>query len=308
MYGRSETRLTMFERASYTLRRADRNSAEIHKTYELTTAERLDGAPRVRLVGEGTLTWDLQEDVPRSIELRATLTSTTRTVTRRIPITLKYTLGAAGPPVPGPAAPAVPKPAQPAIPPPPADETTGLLRDLGSEEASRRRVALVRLAAAEKPDGKRPQVARRAQELLRDPDYFIRNQAARVLKVWGSPANVPAMIAALDDENAPVRWALIEALEATGDPRAIEVLVRLVREDRERFFASQALKRMGPRVERTVLALLAEKDDAVRTEACRILTDVGTAASLPALDVLSIDESPGLRMAADRAATSIRAR
>jgi HEAT repeat protein len=61
---------------------------------------------------------------------------------------------------------------------------------------------------------------------------------------------------------------------------------------------------MGPPAERAVLGALADASGDVRTEACRVLAEIGTEKSLPALEQLAGDANPLVRQAAAKARLS----
>ncbi len=66
-------------------------------------------------------------------------------------------------------------------------------------------------------------------EALRAGDENSRLRAARALRGRSEPEAVEALVAALDDENAGVRWMAGEALIQIGVPSVVPVLHRLAR-------------------------------------------------------------------------------
>ena len=81
-------------------------------------------------------------------------------------------------------------------------------------------------------------------DFLRGDDPDLRVQAALALGEQKNPSPVPALVAALDDENANVRYHAIEAL---GKLRASEAVDRLlaIAETRDFFLAFPALEALG---------------------------------------------------------------
>jgi HEAT repeat protein len=61
-------------------------------------------------------------------------------------------------------------------------------------------------------------------EAMRDPDDYIRSEAARVLRTILMPESVPVLIKALEDVNYVVRIQAAEALGQLGDSRAEDAL------------------------------------------------------------------------------------
>lgn len=100
-------------------------------------------------------------------------------------------------------------------------EEEALRARLASPEATVRAAALFELAA-----GEDPQRARYLLPLLRDPDPYVRETAARILERLGARIAVQHLLDALEDEQVRVREAALAALRAiTGqdlyfDPRA----------------------------------------------------------------------------------------
>ena len=225
----SQVRLAGRERGRYTVEKTDTARAVIRKVYELRTLEEHGGAPRLRLSGEGLLTWDRMQGVPRALEFTGTLTESSESLTRRTPVTLRYTLqeSPAG---------------SPSVPPPAgsATDTAALLRDLREGTAVERQGAVSRLAALPADPAEKPRVAAALRPLLRDRQPFTRLFAARALKTWGARADSPNVVPLLEDPESSVRWAAVETVGALAHPEGLRALAEMVLEDRDRFFASRA--------------------------------------------------------------------
>ena len=56
----------------------------------------------------------------------------------------------------------------------------------------RRRDAATRLRLAD-PTQLRDEIRTALEHLVKDPEYFVRREAADALSVWGTPASIPAL-------------------------------------------------------------------------------------------------------------------
>ncbi len=146
--------------------------------------------------------------------------------------------------------------------------------------------ALEWFALAEANHPRKAEAAALMANLLKDGDGFDKQGAAKALKTWATPAEVPTLIEAILDEalatiqNKP---PLIQALARLKDKRAIPALAQTLAGP---FYADEAAKALiafGPSVEEEVLKSLKEDGWQPRTTACRVLKAVGTAKNLPGL-------------------------
>ena len=104
----------------------------------------------------------------------------------------------------------------------------------------------------------------------------------------GRDTAVPALLSVMNDENAAVRLAAIEALGQQGDPRAIDALLQALRNDtdaRVREAAAEALGNIdSPRaVQGLAAALASEKVAAVRAKIAWSLGEIDDPRALDAL-------------------------
>jgi hypothetical protein len=79
-------------RTVYTLGKPEGDTVPIAKTYELKTAEMVDGMPSRQMVGKGTITFDTKAGVPRALDFTATVTENTANTTVRVPMKVSYKL------------------------------------------------------------------------------------------------------------------------------------------------------------------------------------------------------------------------
>jgi hypothetical protein len=162
------------------------------------------------------------------------------------------------------------------------------LSELKEFDPPRRKRALGRLAHAPVNASRRVEVAEAITPMLQDPDGWTRGDAAKALAVWGGPESVPALIEAINDSEFAVRWAAIDALKVLKDPQAAGALATKVAENKDRGKAVDALKAIGPPAESAVIPLLGDGDHWVRREACLILKEIGTEASVPGLKTIAM--------------------
>jgi hypothetical protein len=182
------------------------------------------------------------------------------------------------------------------------------LSDLRDFDQHKRKAALGRLAHAPVDAARRVEVAEAITPMLQDPDGWTRGDAAKALVVWGGPESVPALIQALKDPEFGVRWSVIDALKALKAPQAADALASMVGENRDRAKAVDALKAIGPPAESAVIPLLRHGDMWVRREACLILKETGTEASVPGLRAIAMRNAGMESMAAMEALDSMRLR
>jgi hypothetical protein len=183
-----------------------------------------------------------------------------------------------------------------------------LLADLRSNHPATMGEAARKLARAFPVESRRKDVARTLEAALASPFPAARDPAAQALRVWGTEENVPALVKRLDDVFPDRRWPAMDALAGIKDERGAEAVAKRLAAQPDRARARQALEEMGPVAEKATRAALADKDPAVRREACLILQAVGSEDSLPALADAAGDRDPAVAAAAADADRAIRAR
>jgi HEAT repeat protein len=130
-----------------------------------------------------------------------------------------------------------------------------------------------------------PAAAREAVErALRDPEAGIRSQALDALERHDPAPSLPAVLAALDDDNREVRLRAVRLAGAVGAPRAaLPLLARL--EDSDHQVRLEAIRALGahPRAAAALLRLAAEGSDDARLAAVDALGATPGAATEAAL-------------------------
>jgi hypothetical protein len=276
------------EQIIYALQRREKDILEISKKYALRSFSEGDKAGRFEMSGEGRFTFDSAEGVIRSLSMRYDFQMNEKNVTLKFPFTFSYRLlspeelaerqkkaeeerktaeEAA-------AKANLPKAFDPG-------ERERLLKDLRSLDPNRLRVAAERLTRAP-VDIQPADFAEALAPLLDYPEESVQVAAARALVVWAAPEAEDSLVNASHLENACIRSSAIEALGKLKSPRAAEAVAAQL--FRNRGEVPKALKTMGMIAESATIKCLKDRDQAVRFEACAILSEIGGKKSLEALD------------------------
>jgi len=184
-------------------------------------------------------------------------------------------------------------------------------RELESIDLERAHRAVKRLMNAE-PVVYRHDIVRRLQELVKEgEDLDLERDAARALTVWaeegdGSVALVRSVTRELHDLQRPVPVALVAFLARNRDPEFLPLLESLWIRDPGDW--EQWIESYGEQAEELVLRRLASEDVSLRFSAVRVLGEIGTARSEPALEALRPEATSELEVLIDRAQDAIRGR
>jgi hypothetical protein len=191
-------------------------------------------------------------------------------------------------------------------PPPGADDLTAALAGLKLAERGKVKAAAEQLAKMEPVKERRDEVAKALASALGNENGFARASALKALAVWYVPAVLPDMVQRLQDESGLVCGYAFDALAAVKSPAAAEAVAARLADDRGH--AAKALKAMGPLAEPAALKCLKHADPKARVEAIKVLGEIGTAKSLPALKPLVTDKDLSTRASAERAVKAIEGR
>jgi hypothetical protein len=156
------------------------------------------------------------------------------------------------------------------------------LADLQSPSGFRTGLTLSYLKTAPVDPALQPQIAAELERFVAANDFNAWG-AADALVTWATVKQVPTLIVAAQGQNMPVRSASYKALTRLRDPRAVPVFAKGLEDMQTRHEAAIALIEIGPAAETEVVAYATHKDTFVRMEANRVLKEIGTAKSLPAL-------------------------
>jgi serine/threonine protein kinase len=196
-------------------------------------------------------------------------------------------------------------------PPPPRAQDNPLFQkiraDLDNGDVFKRRDALMRLATMQ-PNDQRAEIATKLVALAENDNPFIRQAAVAALGVWGTAKEVPALVQALEHPDVFTRREALKVIGRFRDPQTLDPVIRCFREFRTRADADMALRELGAMAEKDVLALLKEHDVFLKKAAIQVLTDIGSEASVPALQQAAASGNIHLAPSAQQALTAIAAR
>jgi len=157
-----------------------------------------------------------------------------------------------------------------------------LLKDLQSSDTKQLREAADRLAKTP-VDNQPADISKALASLLHHSDPWIQKTAAEALVVWATSDVENALIEASQSEDVFVRNPSIEALGKLKTPKAAQAVAAQMYQQSSRQAVSKTLKAMGPIAEDATIALLKDRDQWVRGEACSVLGGIGGKKALTAL-------------------------
>ena len=169
-------------------------------------------------------------------------------------------------------------------------------------------MALFRLSAAT-VDSPSPELMALVTAALTDSNIGARQPAMNFVAGHATKEQVPLLLKFLNDSDYGVRQNAIKALARLRDERAIQPLVDLVaRSGSSDQDAVSTLTGFGSVAEKAVLTLFNERSTETRRQACAILQQIGTQASLEALQKQVGDSEQSVSQAASQAIQAITER
>jgi uncharacterized Tic20 family protein len=173
-----------------------------------------------------------------------------------------------------------------------ADPVGKALEDLQSTDKFKQSRAADSLARQTPEAARHDEVVNALEKLTHESDVFLRDSAYRGLVVWASTkSDVPLLIEMLKSAGFVEKRRVIETLTKLKDPKAIKPLVDAIQDLAVRGSAEKALIAFGADAEGDVASMLTDKSFPVRLSACKILKEIGTKKSLPALETAAADVS-----------------
>ncbi len=157
-------------------------------------------------------------------------------------------------------------------------------------------------------DVRRANVVQALVELAKAPNRGDAEDIQNALKMWAKREDIPLLLPLLKDAKEEVRSIGIMVFGEIKDRKAAEVVAPMLETNNDRKRAGTALKQIGREGELVVRNYLSSASPAVRQEACAVLGEIGTRASLTQLRGLAADPEPDVRFAADQAIAAILAR
>jgi transcription initiation factor TFIIIB Brf1 subunit/transcription initiation factor TFIIB len=175
---------------------------------------------------------------------------------------------------------------------PPPPKITGdpamdeILEDFQGKDDKARENAMKTLMAM-KPNQHRAAVVKRLNDLARVGDDSTKHRFLQIMKTWATRDDTAILIPYLNDPHPYTRSITLVALGETGDPRAVDAVVRNLVTLKDEWHATDAQRKNGPPAELHVLKLLNDPQPKLRGIALNLLKDVGTPRSIPALQALA---------------------
>jgi hypothetical protein len=205
----------------------------------------------------------------------------------------------------------IPDKGNPVVPPAQREpDLDQLLIDLRSPDQFKRKAAADKIGQTPVVEARRAEVQQALEPLLQEDQPFTTGAALKALQTWGDKNIVPTLVQMLQKGgNRLLRRQVMETLAKFPDERGADAVAETLANLADRNAAGKALRAMGPVAEQSVLRQLqASRDSMATREACAVLADIGSPASLPTLDKLGAEKSAGVAAAARKAADSIRKR
>ena len=140
-----------------------------------------------------------------------------------------------------------------------------------------------------------PKVIAKAAVAAKSPIASNRRDGISVLTAWASPKDIPLLIEVGNGLQGLELGLFAQKLGKFKDERTIPLIIRGVRDPDGQGFAARGLREAGPVAERFTLPLLKEKRFFTVFYAIEALSDVGTEASLPALQQIADSNSVDVR-------------
>jgi hypothetical protein len=198
-------------------------------------------------------------------------------------------------------------PAPPERKPLKKEELTQTLNELAQPGWASRQRAAGRLEAALPTKDQRAEVVKALEPLLQDKEWGTRLAALKAYGLWAGKDGVPHLLPLTKDDNGLIIWALFDFLKEFKDERSIDAVAEALVPFDRRGRAADVLRGIGPKAEKAALKYLTHSDWGVRLEVCRLLRDIGTKQSVPALET-AVKEGGLVGPAATEALKAIAAR
>jgi HEAT repeat protein len=182
------------------------------------------------------------------------------------------------------------------------------LRALGSESTGTRWSAVDYFNTMPIPADQREAVARALRPLVTITQDRLGNSARDAMKKVATQADADFLLELTASTDDATRRFATDLLVDFQDPRVAKPLAVLLSDANESYRAGDALIRLGSLAEPAILPHLRHPDPNTRKRAAEVLGKVGTASSLPALQIVAKDSNFFARVAAENALSAIRAR
>ncbi len=297
--------LTLSRHVSTRTKNFTADTVEWHQQTKLESFTQNGNEPRLIATSESGFTFDRTAGLMSKIETQSDVVSQTETTARKAKVVFKSRLltgdelaAALAPPPP----PAPPRKLT-------APDLDKIAADLKSPELEVRRAALRQLNGVdmEKPSD---EFVSLIAAMALDSDSFVRMTAGNFLGTHATTNEVPVLLKLLKDSEWTYRQAATKALGRLKDERAIQPLADLIARGGNMYGqdANSALINIGAPAEKIIITLLGERNSETQKQACAILQQIGTEASLDPLQKLVGDSEQQTSQAAVDAIRAIKQR
>ncbi len=188
------------------------------------------------------------------------------------------------------------------------DEWPQVLEEIKSPDIDVRRVAIGRIAATPPEEARRAMLLPQLELLMNDHDDEARKSAMKAYLRWGGKSALPVLARRMAKFDPFVNAVVLGAIGEMKSEEAAAVLAGQLPNIHHRAAAAQALKRMGPVAEKSVLPVLNQQDAFLREECCKILAEIGGRDSISPLERLVQDENQFYGQAAQDALEVVKDR
>jgi hypothetical protein len=258
------------------------NLVEWHRQTQFESLLKSGTAPRLTATSETDFTFDRNIGQFTRIETQSDASMQTKTTVRRVKLVFKSRLLAGAERAAALAPPPPPAPAQ--LRRPSAVDLEKITEDLKSPDLETRRSAMRQINGL-KIESPSTELVDLVAAMATDSDSYVRMTVGNFLGTYGTTNQVPVLLKLAKDSDWSTRQPAVKALGKLKDERAIEPLADLIARGGSMYGqdASAALINIGPPAEKAVLELLNERNTDTQRQACNILQQIGTSASLDAL-------------------------
>ena len=192
-----QERLNAEETTTFKITDVSADVVVIQKEYRLATIETVKDQPRMELAGSGEITFDRRRQLPTALEYKANFIVREDNQEVKHPLTVTYRLLSAEELAAHDERVAAAAAEMKAAPT--GEQREALLADLSSQEVPRGRKALIEIQPKEPADQADAELAAALANWLSSDEQSLRHLAAQALEKWGTSAEIPQLLTALDD-------------------------------------------------------------------------------------------------------------
>lgn len=156
--------------------------------------------------------------------------------------------------------------------------------------------------------GPTPEVAKKILDLMKTDELTVRAALAQALEKWACPEIHGAVVKNLTGGTTEVRQSMIKILATSDAEDSAERIAQRLADKDDRKVAAEALLSMGEPAQAAVIKMLDHRDSKVKTTACDILMEIGSADAITALTKATSNWTGTDRLAARKALKALEAK